>query len=162
MEQSKEEKYISINKQIKSLVTSSDHFISNLSNITSLIHEHFNFHWVGFYLVSEENKELYLGPFQGPIACTKIKYGMGVCGSAWKQNKVLIVDDVHKFKGHIACSSQTNSEIVLPLVLNDEVIAVLDIDSINFNSFDQIDEKYLKEALEHLISCTNKDLYKTI
>ena len=117
-----------------------------MANLCALINEEFGFHWIGFYLVDKSKNELYLGPFQGPLACTQIQFGKGVCGTSWQKKTVLNVSNVHEFDGHIACSSLTESEIVIPILNNDgEVIAVLDIDSSDINYFNEIDEKYLKE-----------------
>jgi GAF domain-containing protein len=125
--------------------------ISNLSNFVAILKSHFDFFWVGFYLV--ENEKLILGPFQGPLACTEIKFGKGVCGTAWSRGETIIVEDVHQFPGHIACSSETNSEIVLPLIdSKGRVVAVLDIDSTEFSDFDNIDQKYLEKMLKWFAS----------
>ena len=125
--------------------------ISNLSNFVAILKSHFDFFWVGFYLV--ENKKLILGPFQGPLACTEIKFGKGVCGTAWSRGETIIVEDVHQFPGHIACSSETNSEIVLPVIdSKGRVVAVLDIDSTEFSDFDNIDQKYLEKMLKWFAS----------
>ena len=159
-EAEKEKKYKTLVSQISSVVSVQDHFISNLANICSLIKECFDFHWVGFYLASKTTKELFLGPFQGPVACTRIKYGQGVCGAAWEGQKTIVVDDVHQFKGHIACSEKTNSEIVLPFSIDDEFVGVLDIDSVNFKDFNEIDVKYLGQIIDHLIDCSNCDKQK--
>lgn len=142
----KEQNYELLLKEARALLLASDHFISRLANACALLQKTFNHHWVGFYLVDDFKNSLYLGPFQGPIACTMIPFNKGVCGSAWAQKKTLVVDDVHQFPGHIACSSLSNSEIVVPLI-NDEnkVIGVLDIDSVNFGTFSNIDKKYLEE-----------------
>ncbi|KAN0026870.1 hypothetical protein ACTFIV_007861 [Dictyostelium citrinum] len=146
---SKEEQYQSLLPQIEGLLTGENNQIANLANVTAALKEQFNFFWVGFYLVDTEN-ELVLGPFQGPIACTRIRKSRGVCGSAWAQEKTLIVPDVEKFPGHIACSSLSKSEIVLPLYKQGKIIGVLDVDSNQLNSFDEIDEKYLTQVLKLL------------
>lgn len=138
---SKIEKYSTLVSQIKSLITNETDFIANLSNITSAIHFTFNFHWTGFYFCKQS--ELVLGPFQGPVACTRLGFGKGVCGKAFLSGKTVNVPDVHKFEGHIACSSLSNSEIVVPIFCNNTTVAVLDIDSVNYNEFDKIDEEYL-------------------
>lgn len=143
----KEEHYLKILTVIRSVITKESHPLSNLANFCAIIKEEFNFHWVGFYLIDSKKEKLYLGPFQGPLACTEIPSGKGVCGSAWSKQETLIVPDVHKFEGHIACSSLTNSEIVLPFTDTKMGEGVLDIDSIEFNAFDEIDQKYLLEAL---------------
>jgi len=127
--------------QIKALIEDELDLIANLSNISSVLHYAFQHHWTGFYLV--KGQELVLGPFQGPVACTRIAFGKGVCGKAWAEGKPLIVDNVHEFKGHIACSAFSNSEIVIPLISNNNVWGVLDIDSIEYANFDAIDEEFL-------------------
>ncbi|EAL71698.1 GAF domain-containing protein [Dictyostelium discoideum AX4] len=146
---SKEEQYENLLPQIEGLLTGENNQIANLANVTAALKEQFNFFWVGFYLVDTEN-ELVLAPFQGPIACTRIRKGRGVCGTAWQQEKTLIVPDVEKFPGHIACSSLSKSEIVLPLYKQGNIIGVLDVDSDKLNSFDEIDEKYLTQILKLL------------
>ena len=145
---SKEEQYINLLPQIKGLLTGEDDLIANLANIAAALKEQFNFFWVGFYLVKDD--QLVLGPFQGPVACTRIAYNRGVCGSSWAQKQTLIVPNVDEFPGHIACSSLSKSEIVIPLFKNNEVYGVLDVDSSELNTFDEIDEKYLKEILAFL------------
>lgn len=144
----KESQYQSLLPQIKALIEGEDDLIANLANISAALKAQFNFFWVGFYLV--KNEELVLGPFQGPIACTRIKKGKGVCGSAWEEDKVLIVPDVEKFPGHIACNVDSRSEIVLPFHRNGKVVGVLDIDSDRLNSFDDIDHQYLHQLLADL------------
>lgn len=139
----KEEQYISLLPQIESLVSGEKDLIANMANIAAVLHDTFGFWWTGFYRV--EGQELVLGPFQGPIACTRIPFGKGVCGAAWQQKKTIIVPDVHQFPGHIACSSASNSEIVVPVMRSNNVVAVLDIDSRDFNSFDSIDQNYLEQ-----------------
>lgn len=141
----KEEQYIALLPQIEALLSGEKNRIANLGNIAAALKEQFHFFWVGFYFVEEE--QLVLGPFQGPVACTRINYGKGVCGTAWKEEQTIIVPNVDEFPGHIACSSLSKSEIVLPLFQDNKVIAVLDVDSSELNSFDAIDEKYLKEIL---------------
>lgn len=145
----KEEQYQSLVPQIKALLTGESDFIANLANIAAALKEQFNFFWVGFYLV--KNDELVLGPFQGPVACTRIAYNRGVCGSSWAQKETLIVPNVEEFPGHIACSSLSQSEIVLPIFKGDEVIGVLDVDSSDLNTFDEVDAKYLKAILAELV-----------
>ncbi|MDR0798371.1 MAG: GAF domain-containing protein [Dysgonamonadaceae bacterium] len=140
---SKEELYKSLLPQIKVLVQSESDLIANLANIAAVLKTAFDFLWVGFYLVKDE--ELVLGPFQGPIACTRIAYGKGVCGTAWKEERTIVVPDVEQFPGHIACSSESKSEIVVPLIIKGTIAGVLDIDSNQLNTFDTIDEKYLEE-----------------
>ena len=138
----KEEKYKSIVPQIKSLVATECDFIANLANIAAVLKEVFDFFWVGFYLVKQD--QLVLGPFQGPLACTRINYGRGVCGTAWKEGQTQLVADVELFPGHIACSSASRSEIVIPLIKDNEIIGVLDVDSDKLNDFDVIDKRYLE------------------
>ena len=145
---SKEEQYQSLIPQIKGLLTGETNFIANMANICAALKEQFGFFWVGFYLV--ENNERVLGPFQGPVACTRIAYGRGVCGSAWKQEETLIVPNVDEFPGHIACSSLSKSEIVIPIFQDQKCIGVLDVDSQELDSFDLIDKQYLKAILQFL------------
>ena len=145
---SKEERYILLYPQICSLIEGETDIIANLANISAALKETFNFFWVGFYLV--KNNQLVLGPFQGPIACTRIAYGKGVCGTSWKENKTMIVPDVNQFPGHIACSSFSQSEIVVPVVSNEQVVAVLDVDSEHLNHFDDIDREYLNKIVAQL------------
>lgn len=141
----KSERYKSLLPQIESLVSGETDVVANLSNITAALRQSMNFFWVGFYLV--KNKELVLGPFQGPIACTRIAFGKGVCGACWKEKKVMLVPNVDEFPGHIACSSDSKSEIVLPAFKNGEVALVLDVDSDKFNDFDKTDELYLSQVM---------------
>ena len=141
----KEEQYIEIIPQIAALVEGEPDLIANLANITAALKQQFNWLWIGFYLVKEN--ELVLGPFQGPIACTRIKKGRGVCGTAWEQMKTIIVQDVNKFPGHITCSTSPKSEIVLPLIRQNEVVAVLDIDHSEYAAFDKTDELFLSEII---------------
>jgi L-methionine (R)-S-oxide reductase len=145
---SKEDIYISLTPQIKSLIEGETDLIANLANVAAALKEAFNFFWVGFYIV--KSHQLVLGPFQGPIACTRIDYGKGVCGASWRDQKAIIVDDVNLFPGHIACSSLSQSEIVIPIVRNREVVAVLDVDSDQLSQFDEIDRKYLSEIVNYL------------
>ena len=145
---SKEDIYISLTPQIKSLIEGETDLIANLANVAAALKEAFNFFWVGFYIV--KSNQLVLGPFQGTIACTRIAYGKGVCGASWRDKKAIIVDDVNLFPGHIACSSFSQSEIVIPIVRNSEVVAVLDVDSDQLGQFDEIDRKYLSEIVEYL------------
>jgi len=142
----KEEQYASLLPQIKGLLEGEPDLIANLANITGALKEQFNWLWVGFYLVKED--ELVLGPFQGPVACTRIKKGKGVCGTSWAKAQTLIVPDVEKFPGHIACSSLSRSEIVVPIIRNKKVIGVLDVDSIEPDQFDNIDQDYLEQIIE--------------
>ena len=143
---SKAEQYQSIIPQIKGLLEGESDLIANLANIAGALKEQFNWFWVGFYLVKEE--QLVLGPFQGPVACTRINKGRGVCGSSWANQCTLIVPDVEKFPGHIACSSLSKSEIVVPILVGGEVAGVLDVDSSDYNSFDETDKKYLEEIVQ--------------
>ena len=146
---SKQETYQTLLPQIESLVAGETDTIANMANVVAALHEAFGFWWTGFYRVesqkSKVKSELVLGPFQGPIACTRISYGKGVCGTAWQRAETVIVPNVHEFAGHIACSSASNSEIVVPILHNGEVIAVLDIDSKDFNTFDETDQLYLEQ-----------------
>ena len=142
----KEEQYESLLPQIKALLEGEPDLIANLANITGALKEQFNWLWVGFYLV--KNDELVLGPFQGPVACTRIKKGKGVCGTSWAKAQTLIVPDVEKFPGHIACSSLSRSEIVVPIIRSKKVIGVLDVDSIEPDQFDNIDQDYLEQIIE--------------
>lgn len=144
----KEGCYSSLLPQIKSLISGETDLIANLANVAAALKEAFHFLWVGFYLVKEE--ELVLAPFQGPIACTRISKGKGVCGTAWQEKRALVVPDVNAFPGHIACSSLSRSEIVIPLIKNNEVWGVLDIDSEKLHSFNEIDLKYLEELCTYL------------
>ncbi|NCU42416.1 MAG: GAF domain-containing protein [Candidatus Moranbacteria bacterium] len=144
----KEEQYRALLPQIKSLVESEKDLIANLANVTAALREAFGFFWVGFYLVKDG--ELVLGPFQGPIACTRIRKGRGVCGTAWAEARTLVVPDVDAFPGHIACSSLSRSEVVVPLIREKEVWGVLDIDSDLLNSFDEVDQRFLEELCGYL------------
>ena len=141
----KEEQYLELIPQIAGLLEGEPDLIANLANITAALKEQFGWLWIGFYIVKEN--ELVLGPFQGPIACTRIKKGKGVCGAAWEQMKTIIVQDVNQFPGHITCSSLSKSEIVLPLIRNNEVVAVLDVDHSLYASFDKTDELFLSEII---------------
>lgn len=141
----KEEQYQTLLPQVKALMEGEPDLIANLANISAALKEQFGWLWVGFYLVKDE--ELVLGPFQGPVACTRIKKGRGVCGTSWAESKTLIVPDVEKFPGHIACSSLSRSEIVLPLFSNGKIVGVLDADSGELNEFDETDEKFLSEIV---------------
>lgn len=145
----KKEQYESIFLQIKGLLEGEPDLIANLANITAALKEQFGWLWVGFYLV--KNEELVLAPFQGPVACTRIKKGRGVCGTSWAQSRTLIVPDVQKFPGHIACSSLSKSEIVVPVISNKEVIAVLDVDSERQAAFDETDQYYLEQIVELIV-----------
>lgn len=144
----KEEQYQSIIPQIKALIQGEDDLVANLANVCAALKEQFNFFWVGFYLLKSDI--LVLGPFQGPVACTRIAKGKGVCGSAWAQEKTLIVPDVDKFPGHIACSSLSKSEIVIPILRQGVVLGVLDVDSEYPDQFDEVDNRYLQEILDSI------------
>ena len=140
------EKYKTVFEQIKSVVEDEDDMIANMANMSAMLHETFGFWWTGFYRVDPESAQLVLGPFQGPVACTRIAFGKGVCGTAWERKGTVVVPDVHQFPGHIACSSLSRSEIVVPLYNKDgQVCAVLDIDSEHLATFDDIDRQYLEE-----------------
>jgi L-methionine (R)-S-oxide reductase len=145
-EATKKEKYESILPQIESLISSETDIYANLANVAAVLKEAFDFFWVGFYLVKED--QLVLGPFQGPLACTRIGFGKGVCGTAWKEQKTQLVPDVEAFPGHIACSSASRSEIVVPGFKNDKVWIVLDVDSDKLNDFDLEDVAYLEKLME--------------
>ncbi|MCS5490910.1 GAF domain-containing protein [Algoriphagus limi] len=147
-EAGKAEKYQTILPQIEALIHGEPDLYANLSNIAAALKEAFGFFWVGFYLV--KNDQLVLGPFQGPIACTRINFGKGVCGTAWKDAKTQLVPDVDLFPGHIACSSASRSEIVVPLIKNGEVFLVLDVDSDQLNDFDEDDQRYLEQLIDIL------------
>lgn len=142
---SKQEQYLELIPQIKGLLNGEPDLVANLANTAAALKEQFGWFWVGFYLVKEN--ELVLGPFQGPVACTRIRKGRGVCGSSWEQAKTLIVPDVEKFPGHIACSSLSKSEIVVPLFVNGVVVGVLDVDSSELDQFDQTDANYLEQIV---------------
>jgi GAF domain-containing protein len=145
---SKQEQYLELIPQIKGLLDGEPDLVANLANTAAALKEQFGWFWVGFYLVKED--ELVLGPFQGPVACTRIRKGRGVCGSSWEQAKTLIVPDVEKFPGHIACSSLSKSEIVVPLFVNGVVVGVLDVDSSELDQFDQTDANYLEQIVGFL------------
>ena len=142
---SKAEKYEVLYKQIKELVGYETDEIANMANISSMIHETFGFLWTGFYRVVGE--ELVLGPFQGPLACSRIKFGKGVCGTAWKEECSLVMPDVEQFPGHIACSSLSRSEIVVPVLSDGVIVAVLDIDSRELSTFDEEDRFWLEKIV---------------
>ena len=153
---SKAEIYQSLIPQIKGLLDGEPDLVANLANVSAALKEQFGWLWVGFYLVKPDSKnsaetELVLGPFQGPVACTRIKKGRGVCGAAWQNSATLIVADVEKFPGHIACSSLSKSEIVVPLIKNGEVIGVLDVDSAELDQFDETDKQYLEEIISQIL-----------
>ena len=141
------EKYKTVFEQIKSVVEDEDDMIANMANMSAMLHETFGFWWTGFYRVDPESAQLVLGPFQGPVACTRIAFGKGVCGTAWERRSTVVVPDVHQFPGHIACSSASNSEIVVPVFRDEEVVAVLDIDSTAFNTFDDTDKEWMEKSV---------------
>lgn len=143
---SKEEQYHSLLPQISALLEGEHDDIANMANVCAALKEQFNFFWVGFYMVKGE--ELVLGPFQGPVACTRIKMGKGVCGASWAQEQTLIVPDVEAFPGHIACSAASKSEIVIPIIRKKKVIGVLDVDSDVLNSFNETDATYLAQIID--------------
>lgn len=141
----KEQKYELLHKQIAALVDGESDTIANMANVAAMIHATFGFWWTGFYRVVGE--ELVLGPFQGPLACSRIRYGRGVCGTAWKEGATQVVPDVEFFPGHIACSSLSRSEIVVPVWSDEEIVAVLDIDSEHLATFDQVDKLWLEKIV---------------
>lgn len=143
---SKAATYQTVVKQIQALLQDETDSIANLANIAAVLHTTFGFWWTGFYLV--KNNELVLGPFQGPVACTRIGFGKGVCGTAWQKQQTIVVPDVHQFPGHIACNTASNSEIVVPVIINNEVIMVMDIDSTDYACFDDTDKQYLEEIAD--------------
>ena len=150
----KEELYKEVLAQAASVVAGETDLIANMANVAALLHEAFGFWWTGFYRVQNTDRcadrvqtELVLGTFQGPLACTRIPFGKGVCGTAWAKAETIIVPNVHEFAGHIACSSESNSEIVVPMFQDGEIIGVLDIDSKEYNTFDETDKRYLEEIV---------------
>lgn len=144
-----DEQYILLVKQVKNLLEKKDNQVTNLSNFTAALKQTFNkISWVGFYLY--DGTKLYLGPFQGKVACTEIKIGSGVCGTSAQKLETIIVPDVDKFPGHIACDVESRSEIVVPIIKDGKIFGVLDLDSIEYNSFDEIDKKYLEELVDYL------------
>ena len=142
------EQYEQLLPQIEALLLGEDDVIANMANIAAALKEQFGWLWVGFYIVKKD--ELVLGPFQGPVACTRIKKGRGVCGAAWANAATLIVDDVENFPGHIACSSLSKSEIVVPVVQNNEVVAVLDVDSVALSTYTELDKMFLEKVVSFL------------
>ena len=144
----REEQYRSLLPQLEALIGGETDLIANIANISAALKQTFGFFWVGFYFVKGD--ELVLGPFQGTIACTRIKYGKGVCGTAWKEKGTILVDNVNEFPGHIACDAASQSEIVVPLFHNNEVVAVLDIDSEHLNHFNEIDAFYLQQITKSI------------
>jgi GAF domain-containing protein len=149
----REETYQKCLSQIASLLEGESNLIANLANVSAVLHGNLDFFWTGFYLVS--GKELVLGPFQGPVACTRIAHGRGVCGSAWASAQTLVVPDVHTFPGHIACNAASQSEIVVPVIKDGQVRLVLDVDSERLDNFGAVDERYLEEVAD-LIGATMK------
>lgn len=145
---SKEEQYQSLIPQIQGLLSGESNTIANMGNICAALREQFQFFWVGFYLVSDG--ELVLGPFQGPVACTRIAYNRGVCGTAWAKEETIIVPNVDEFPGHIACSSLSKSEIVIPFFQGENCVGILDVDSDQLNNFDEVDARYLAQILQML------------
>lgn len=141
----KKARYEALLPQLKDLVAGEQDLIANLANIAAALKQSMGFLWVGFYLIKEG--ELVLGPFQGPVACTRIAFGKGVCGTAWREKRTIVVPDVDKFPGHIACSSASRSEIVLPAIKNNEVVLVMDVDSDKLSDFDSVDEERLREII---------------
>ena len=142
------EKYQELYKQVEAVLSGETDMIANMANAAALTHETFGFWWTGFYLVKGDH--LVLGPFQGPVACTRIGFGKGVCGAAWERKETIVVPDVHKFPGHIACSSLSCSEIVVPMFNDGEVYAVLDIDSKDYSTFDDLDKEWLEKIVKSL------------
>jgi L-methionine (R)-S-oxide reductase len=141
----KHDQYEALYPQIKGLLQGEPDLVANLANVAAALKEQFGWLWVGFYLV--KNDELVLGPFQGPVACTRIRKGKGVCGTSWAEARTLIVPDVEKFPGHIACSSLSRSEIVVPVIRNGAVLAVLDADSVDLSSYDETDQQWLEKII---------------
>jgi GAF domain-containing protein len=149
---SREEKYVALWPQLQALVEGESDYVANLANIAAALHQTFSFFWVGFYLVRDE--ELVLGPFQGPIACTRIAFGKGVCGTAWKNLAPIVVPNVEEFPGHIACSSQSKSEVVIPIQdENGAVVGVLDVDSDVLNDFNETDVVHLRKVSQLAAKC---------
>lgn len=146
---SKTERYQQLLLQIEAIVDFNCRWIANYANVCALLQQYFNHWWCGFYMVNA-NQKLELGPFIGPVACTQIDFNKGVCGKAWAEKKTIVVPNVHEFEGHIACSSESNSEIVVPIFAKEQVIGVLDIDSKNYNEFDAIDQEYLEKVAKIL------------
>lgn len=142
----KQEQYEALIPQIKGLLEGESDLVANLGNIAAALKEQFGWLWIGFYLVKDN--ELVLGPFQGPVACTRIRKGRGVCGASWERAETLVVPDVEKFPGHIACSSLSRSEIVIPIFKNGEVAAVFDADSVELDQFDETDKMFLEQIVQ--------------
>lgn len=160
----KDDKYKSLLPQVKALCEGETDMIAKMANVAALLHHEFGFWWTGFYRVAPimncefrnsnfniQNSELILGPFQGPIACVHIAYGRGVCGTAWKERRTVVVPAVEEFPGHIACSSESRSEIVVPVFQGDEIVVVLDIDSRELATFDDTDRRYLEEVVKFIV-----------
>lgn len=141
----KSDKYQELYKTIESVISGESDQIANMANTAALLHEAFGFWWTGFYIIKGE--QLVLGPFQGPVACTRIGFGKGVCGTSWERRETIVVPDVHQFPGHIACSSLSQSEIVVPMFHNGEIYAVLDIDSKDLATFDKVDKEWLEKIV---------------
>jgi len=144
----KADQYTSLYPQVEALLNGEPDLVANLANTAAALKEQFGWLWVGFYLVKDD--ELVLGPFQGPVACTRIRKGKGVCGTSWAEARTLIVPDVEKFSGHIACSSLSRSEIVVPIIRNKKVVAVLDVDSTDYDQFDDVDQQWLEKIVSLL------------
>ncbi len=142
--------YESVYVQMEALLSSNDNRISNMANFAALVKSNFDFFWIGFYII--ESNELVLGPFQGPVACTRISKGKGVCGTAWSDQQSIVVADVHEYPGHIACNPASKSEIVIPLIYDGQVIGVLDIDSTELDCFDEVDKEWLEKLCTCLLS----------
>lgn len=151
---SKQEQYAALLPQVEALLHGEPNLMANAANMVAALKQAFNFFWVGFYFV--DGDELVLGPFQGPVACTRINYGKGVCGAAWQQAKTIVVPNVDEFPGHIACSSLSKSEIVVPVIIDGKVVAVLDVDSDALNDFDATDVDYLEKTVQFLIPSFNR------
>jgi GAF domain-containing protein len=151
---SKQEQYMALLPQVEALLHGEPNLMANAANMVAALKQAFNFFWIGFYFV--EGDELVLGPFQGPVACTRIKYGKGVCGASWKEAKTIVVPNVDEFPGHIACSSQSKSEIVVPVMVAGKVVAVLDVDSDRLNDFDTTDAAFLEQTVQLLIPSFNR------
>lgn len=148
--ENKDKRYEAVHLQMEALLSIKDNKVSNMANFTALLKSSFDFFWVGFYII--ESNELVLGPFQGPVACTRISKGKGVCGTAWSDQQSIIVADVHEYPGHIACNPASKSEIVIPLIYDGEVIGVLDIDSTELDCFDEVDKEWLEKLCTCLLS----------
>ena len=157
--QTKEERYVALLPVVRSLMSGEEDAIARMANLAALLHNEFGFWWTGFYRVADDDM-LVLGPFQGPLACTRIRLGKGVCGTAWAEDRTVVVPDVSKFSGHIACSSESKSEIVVPLRSKGRVVAVLDIDSRELDTFDKTDAKYL-EKIADCIYGPQRDIWFT-